>query len=572
MTFRGTRQPRTHASSRTVLLGLLIGFAIALFKLSSTVTSSISSTNSFPATQRHQSDVGGWRQKPALPAGLPMEVYARGPSQDRDAIARVAALLSDDEKKQLRELCGRTLYHSLQTGWVSHETGAWTFVATGDLPLMWIRDSAVQIDVLLPRIAKRPALRRVIEGAIRAQAFFITQDPYANGYEPEWRHPDERHGGDRILGRGGWVGVRNYELDSGAYYLNLLWNWYSQPELYRPELLLDDPLIFGATNLLVDVWIREQRHNASSPYRYTELSNGGLGPEVDFTGMTWSGFRPSDDPSQFGFPIPANMYAAAGLERALELNRRVWRDHDFDAKASQLLKDIRSGIEKHGKVQKDGSAIYAYEVDGKGNSLTDFDDPNIPSLVSIPILGYDGYDRAAYEATRQRLLNSKTNSFYFEGSQFKGMGSPHTAHRMAWALGIYTEVLTASTPQEQADGLRTLLKLQCGDGLMHESVNVDDLKQCTRKWFEWANALLVVSVEQLLGYDCDAAAQSFHLGYVAARESKSDGRGGEPRFFQTAEAAMQWDGIYKSKVADWKGIGHLVPIEVETADNKPQAA
>lgn len=39
--------------------------------------------------------------------------------------------------------------------------------------------------------------------------------------------------------------------------------------------------------------------------------------------MTWSGFRPSDDPSQFGFPIPANMYAAAGLERALELNRRV---------------------------------------------------------------------------------------------------------------------------------------------------------------------------------------------------------------------------------------------------------
>lgn len=264
MTFRGTRQPRTHASSRTVLLGLLIGFAIALFKLSSTVTSSISSTNSFPATQRHQSDVGGWRQKPALPAGLPMEVYARGPSQDRDAIARVAALLSDDEKKQLRELCGRTLYHSLQTGWVSHETGAWTFVATGevgglvfegqacangfgpclchvqadlqplamsiwcprmfvtyvvatrhvvlgrggrhgdesrhmplvmplmarhgqptalsvsllaagDLPLMWIRDSAVQIDVLLPRIAKRPALRRVIEGAIRAQAFFITQ-------------------------------------------------------------------------------------------------------------------------------------------------------------------------------------------------------------------------------------------------------------------------------------------------------------------------------------------------------------------------------------------------------------
>lgn len=49
------------------------------------------------------------------------------------------------------------------------------FLPAGDLPLMWIRDSAVQISVLLPRIAKRPALRRVIEGAIRAQAFYITQ-------------------------------------------------------------------------------------------------------------------------------------------------------------------------------------------------------------------------------------------------------------------------------------------------------------------------------------------------------------------------------------------------------------
>ncbi len=40
-------------------------------------------------------------------------------------------------------------------------------------------------------------------------------------------------------------------------------------------------------------------------------------------GLVWSGFRPSDDPSQLAYPIPANMYAAAGLERALELNRQV---------------------------------------------------------------------------------------------------------------------------------------------------------------------------------------------------------------------------------------------------------
>ncbi len=205
---------------------------------------------------------------------------------------------------------------------------------------MWIRDSAVQINVLLPRIRKRPALRRPIEGAIRAQAFYILQvrhaavwlrvrlcysagasirqetcncvidghgfesnlcllrlaclqDPYANGYEPEWIAPgelprcnsssssrfelavmllafaravyisacapsppaaDSRHTGDRVAGRGGWVGVRNFELDSGAYYLNLLWNWYLTPGLYRPDRLLEEPLIFDAANLLVDIW------------------------------------------------------------------------------------------------------------------------------------------------------------------------------------------------------------------------------------------------------------------------------------------------------------------------------
>lgn len=46
------------------------------------------------------------------------------------------------------------------------------------------------------------------------------------------------------------------------------------------------------------------------------------------------------------------------------------------------------------------------------------------------------------------------------------------------------QVLTTTSPEEQATGLRTLLKMQCGDGLMHESVHVNDLKSCTRKWFE----------------------------------------------------------------------------------------
>jgi meiotically up-regulated gene 157 (Mug157) protein len=154
-----------------------------------------------------------------------------------------------------------------------------------DLPLMWIRDSAFQIGVLLPRLAKRPGLRPLIEGALRAQAFYITQDPYANGFYPDWRDPAAHNEEDRLLGRGGWVGVRNYELDSGAYYLNLLYNYWATPGLYRPENLLQEPLVFDAAMSMVDTWIVEQNHTAgTSPYRFVELPNDGLGTPVGYTG------------------------------------------------------------------------------------------------------------------------------------------------------------------------------------------------------------------------------------------------------------------------------------------------
>lgn len=204
-----------------------------------------------------------------------------------------------------------------------------------------------------------------------------------------------------------------------------------------------------------------------------------------FLGMIWSGFRPSDDANTYGYSIPSNMYAAGALERALEINRAIWRSDSFATTASKLLADVKSGIETWGIVpsKNGGPKVYAYEVDGLGNSLADFDDPNWPSLVSVPLLGYASYDRAVYAATRKRLL-SKINDYWFEGAGFQGMGSPHTEHGMAWALGTLSEAFTEESPQGIIEKLLLLLKLQCGDGLMHESINVDNLTSCTRRWFE----------------------------------------------------------------------------------------
>lgn len=226
------------------------------------------------------------------------------------------------------------------------------------------------------------------------------------------------------------------------------------------------------------------------------------------------------------------------------------------------------GIEKWGMVTtKDGSVVYAYEVDGLGKSLVDFDDPNWPSLVSMPLLGWNNYNKMVYENTKSRILSPR-NRYWYQGGEFSGLGSPHTATNMAWALGTLSEAMTALTAEEKAKKLKLLLKLQCNDGLMHESIHVHDLNQCTRKWFEWANALLVVGVEHLTGQDCDSAAEIFHRADVARREKSKRSKGGGTltndaaqamaAVAQPVEAHVQYDGTYVEKVSVWKGIGWTI--------------
>jgi len=193
----------------------------------------------------------------------------------------------------------------------------------GDIADMWIRDSSVQIGIYLSKMKDRPSLRLLVEGVLRTQAFFIVQDPYANAFSPSWRVPSDLAKFERLIGRGGWVGTRNYELDSSAYFVHFLWNYLNNPYVHSPSKLLDEDIIFDAVGIIVDIWITEQNHETDSPYRYSELSRKGLGGETGYTGMTWSGFRPSDDPNEYGYSIPSNVYAAAALYRLLDMNTMI---------------------------------------------------------------------------------------------------------------------------------------------------------------------------------------------------------------------------------------------------------
>lgn len=168
--------------------------------------------------------------------------------------------------------------------------------------------------------------------------------------------------------------------------------------------------------------------------------------------MIWGGFRPSDDPQTHGFNIPANMYAAVALKRLASLNEDVWQHPHISTRATAMADAIRHGITTHGVVTKHGQRVYAYEVDGLGNALPWFDDPNLPSLLSMPLLGYP-YDEAVYRATRDVVL-SRSNEFYFSSSNVSGLGSPHTPRGFVWPLGMMTDALTSHNVTHQAEIIR----------------------------------------------------------------------------------------------------------------------
>jgi uncharacterized protein len=248
--------------------------------------------------------------------------------------------------------------------------------------------------------------------------------------------------------------------------------------------------------------------------------------------MSWSGFRPSDDKCYYGYHVPANIFAAAGLERVLEINKRVWMSEDFERKARKLLQDIEGGIRDHGTVKtKSGDQMYAYEVNGRGAALKDFDDANVPSLLSIPLLGWSGYNNTVYRTTRSRIMNPELNNRYHVGAKLVGQGSPHTPLGYVWPMSFAITALTAEgTKEEIAKSmlfeLQQSLDAACNDAA-HEGVSSST--GCPSSWFEWSNALFVVLTETALGERCDAVGQNSVLQSMTYDPKK---HGENPRFYE----------------------------------------
>ena len=287
------------------------------------------------------------------------------------------------------------------------------------------------------------------------------------------------------------VWERKFELDSLCYPVRL---WYRYWQATGDITIFTD-VVQHALHTILDVMRVEQNHDQSSTYSFIRaddandtLPRDGRGAPTRYTGMVWSGFRPSDDACQFGYLIPANMFATVILAYICEIARQVYRDEAMAVQALQLRDEIEAGINRYGIIEHSHyGRIYAYEVDGAGN-VNLMDDANVPSLLALPYLGYRASDDALYQQTRRFLL-SQENAYYFQGKYACGIGSPHTPARYIWPIALAMQGLTSTDQRERDELLQTLLRTTADTGYMHESFHPDDPAQFTRAWFAWANSL-----------------------------------------------------------------------------------
>ncbi|WP_314060410.1 glycoside hydrolase family 125 protein [uncultured Vagococcus sp.] len=363
-----------------------------------------------------------------------------------------------------------------------------TFLLTGDIPAMWLRDSTAQVRPYLPIAKKDPDLAEMIAGLVKRQFFYINMDPYANAFNEEANNAG--HQDDHTV-MTPWIWERKYEIDSLCYPVQLAYLLYKAT---GDTAHFNQDFQDGVEKILT-VWETEQDHS-QSPYNFERetwreedtLTHDGKGTPVGKTGMTWSGFRPSDDRCIYGYLVPSNMFAVVVLDYLAEIYTDILPQPAVVSRANQLKKEIDAGIKKFAQVNNaNGETIFAYEVDGLGNFSIQ-DDSNVPSLMAAPYLGYCEDTDPVYLATRKTLL-SKENPYYYEGKFAKGIGSSHTPENYIWPIAVSIEGMTTSDKSEKKRILDMLAATTGGTGLMHEGVNVDNPEEFTREWFSWANMM-----------------------------------------------------------------------------------
>jgi uncharacterized protein len=485
----------------------------------------------------------------ASPYHPPAPVLLQGPGRARDftsrrpppgerrfvspaveeAIRRVSADMADPEMAWLFSNCfPNTLDTTVDFGTLEGKPD--TFVITGDIEAMWLRDSTAQVWPYLPLMGEDPRLQDLIRGVIHRQTRCILMDPYANAFNKE---PGESPWKDDLTEMKPELHERKWEVDSLCYPIRLAHGYWKATGDASPF----DAQWRAAMAAVLRTFREQQRKEGRGPYKFQRVTGwqtdtvagAGYGNPTRPVGLIASIFRPSDDATIFSFLVPSNHFAVVALRRLSEITSSLdgigggigdgadpgsragagggsaagSRAQDRGSgngtgssaevrflarEALALAAEVEVALGAHAVVEHPvHGAVWAYEVDGFGNRHH-MDDANVPSLLSLPYLGACAPGDPLYRRTRAFVL-SGDNPYFFRGSAAEGVGSPHVGLEMIWPLAVTMRALTSTDDAEIARCLRTLKETHGGTGFMHESFHQDDPTRFTRSWFAWANTL-----------------------------------------------------------------------------------
>jgi len=377
-----------------------------------------------------------------------------------------------------------TVYHKEENGLSD------TYVITGDIDAMWLRDSSAQVWPYLQFVNEDAALKKLIAGVIRHQTKCILKDPYANAFYGDPDKVGEWKTDETNMKPG--IHERKWEIDSLCYPIRLAFHYWKKTGDQQPFTESWKKAIIATLKTFKE----QQRKTGHGPYHFRRqtqqptdtLPMAGYGFPVNPVGLICSAFRPSDDATVFPFLIPSNLFAVKSLEQAAELVRVLFKDDILSSDLLGLAKEVEAAVQKYGIVNHPRyGKIYAFEVDGFGSAYL-MDDANVPSLLSLPYLGSIALSDEIYQNTRKFALSSD-NPYFYKGTAAEGIGGPHVGQDMIWPMSITMRALTATDRNEIKNCIRLLQNTHAGKGFMHESFHKDDPAKFTRSWFAWSNTL-----------------------------------------------------------------------------------
>ncbi len=427
-----------------------------------------------------------------------------------ECITQIKAEIADKELAWMFENCfpntlDTTVSYSERNGKPA------TYVITGDIDAMWLRDSSAQVWPDLPLAKHDPALKKLLKGVVVKQTEFVLLDPYANAFYDDPSHLSEWNDDKTVMKPG--IHERKWEIDSLCYVIRLAYGYWKN----TADLTAFDEDWQKAMKLIVKTFKEQQRLTDKGPYRFQRTAanptdtqfGGGYGNPTKKNGLIHSMFRPSDDATFYPFLVSSNWFAVVSLRQLAEIFGEAINDAPMAASCLSFANELEQVLRKVGLAHHPvAGEIIPLETDGFGNTLL-MDDANVPNLLSLPYLGAIKTDDPLYQNTRAFSL-SPYNPWFHEGQFASGIGGPHVGEMKIWPMGLIMQALTSTKDDEILYCLSTLKKTHAGTGYIHESFHVDDPNDFSRSWFAWANTLFGELIVQLYREKPELLKRSLH--------------------------------------------------------------